>query len=197
MKKVIIATHNKHKLIEFNHMLKPLGYEAISLFDLNYFTEIEETGTTFEENSYIKAQTIYNIFHMPVIADDSGLSVDALNGLPGIYSHRYSGENGDDKSNREKLILELKKIPESHFNAKFICAITYIDDAKTIKTLGILDGEIILEERGNSGFGYDPIFYLKDLNKTVAELGEEKKNEISHRHIALLKLTEELKSCNS
>ena len=193
MKKIIIATHNSHKLKEFNDMLLPLGYEAISLFHLNYFEEIEETGTTFSENSYIKAKTIYDKFHEAVIADDSGLSVDALNGLPGVYSHRYSGEGATDKSNRLKLIDELSKIKDKPRTARFICDITYIDSEKVIKTEGIIEGEIILEERGDNGFGYDPIFYLKEYDKTVAELPEAEKNKISHRHNALIKLIEELK----
>ena len=193
MTRLIIATHNKHKLIEFKDMLSPLGYEVVSLFDLGYFNEIEETGASFSENSYIKAKTIYDHFHEAVIADDSGLMVDSLGGLPGIYSHRYSGENATDKSNRIKLINDLKSLNLKHYPARFICDITYIDNNKTIKTEGTLEGEIVLEERGDNGFGYDPIFYLKDYSKCVAELTEETKNTLSHRHNALIKLIEELK----
>ena len=192
MEKVILATHNKHKLIEFKEILSPLGYEVISLFDLGFFDEIEETGSSFKENSYIKAKTIYDKFNLPVIADDSGLMVDALDGLPGIYSHRFAGENATDHENILKLLDMLKPFKEP-YKAKFTCAITFISKDKFISLEGYMFGEISKEIKGEHGFGYDPVFYLKEYGKTVAELDDSIKNNISHRHNALYKFIEELK----
>jgi len=193
MKKIILASSNAHKIKEFRDMLKDLNIEILSLKDVGFYQEIPETGTTFKENSYIKARTIFDKYHLPVIADDSGLSVDILNGGPGVYSHRFSGENATDKENRTKMISELEKHNVNSSKAHFTCVITYIDEVKMIVTEGFLYGEIIKEERGDNGFGYDPIFYLREYNKTVAELPESEKNKISHRHNALIELKDELK----
>ena len=160
-----------------------------SLNDINFNKEIEETGKTFEENSYIKAKTIYNLYKTPVISDDSGLEVDALNGRPGVYSHRYAGEECDDLKNNLKLVSELKNIENR--NAHYTCCICYINKNGLEKyAKGYVNGIIIDNPRGNNGFGYDPYFYINELNKTMAEITLEEKNKISHRQKALIQLKE-------
>ena len=191
--KVVIATSNKGKLREYKEMLEPLGFECLSLSDIAFDKEIVEDADTFKGNSYIKAKAVYDTVKLPTIADDSGLCVDALNGDPGVYSNRYSGEGHTDKKNRDLLINNLKKLNLESSPAHFSCAITYIDDNRTIQTEGYFYGDVILKERGYNGFGYDPIFYLKDIDKTVAELPDDEKNKISHRHNALIKLIEALR----
>ena len=194
-KKIVIASNNQNKIKEFNEMLEPLGFSLLSLKDLGFSCDIVESGSSFEENSYIKAKTIFDIYNLPTIADDSGLEIDALNNKPGIYSHRYSGKDATDLSNRRKVISELKELNLKSSKAHFSCAITYIDKDNTFSVKGELYGDVILEEKGHNGFGYDPIFYLKDKDKTVAELSDDEKNKISHRHNALVLLLEELKKC--
>ncbi len=185
MKTLVLATNNKHKLKEFKEILT--GYEVLSLNDIKFVGDIDETGTTFEENAILKAKTISEFLrkkdlHYMVIADDSGLSVDSLQGAPGVYSARYAG-NHNDKANRDKLLSELKDKPRTAF---FTCAIAvcYIDG--TCKTfIGKTFGEIATEERGSTDFGYDCIFYSNDLKKTFGEATEEEKNSVSHRGRAI------------
>lgn len=191
-KRIIIATHNFFKFSEISKMLSPLGYECISLRDLGYNNDIIEDKDTFEDNALIKAKTIYDYYKSSVISDDSGLIVDVLINLPGVHSHRFAKEDANDKENRDYLISILKKYGSGPFKAHFETSIIYMDSDKVIKAKGRLDGEIILEERGNNGFGYDPIFYLKDKSKTLAELTQDEKNELSHRHMAIMNLIEEL-----
>lgn len=194
MKKIVIASNNLHKIKEIKDMLSPLGYDVLSLSDISFNEEIVEDGLTFIDNALIKAKRIREVTGYPVLADDSGLSVDLLNGEPGVHSHRYASvTNASDKANRDKLISVLKEINNPPYNAHFTCAMVYMDDDKIITKEGYVYGEIILEERGNNGFGYDPIFYLKDYNKTMGELDEEMKNLLSHRHNALVQIIEELK----
>ena len=186
---IIVASNNKNKIKEIKEIFKEVNANILSLKDINFNKEIEETGTTFEENSLIKAKTIYNLYHKAVIADDSGLMVDALNGEPGVYSHRYAGLEEDDQANNLKLINNLKGVRDR--SARFVCVITYINSlGEVIQTRGEVEGEIIDEAKGNNGFGYDPYFYIKPLDKTMAELSLEEKNEISHRSKALAKLKE-------
>jgi XTP/dITP diphosphohydrolase len=191
-RQVVIATSNRGKLKEYKDMLEPLSIECLSLKDIGYTDEIEENGSSFFENSMIKAIAVRKATTLPVIADDSGLSVDALNGEPGIYSSRYAGEGRCDKDNIKKLLENLHNLNLRESPAHFTCVITYIDNERTIQTLGRLDGKIISNERGYDGFGYDPIFEV-DSGLTLAEMGEDEKNAISHRHNALQKLIEELK----
>ena len=191
MKTIVLASNNKHKLKEIKDMLNPLGYDVLSLSDINFFDDIIEDGETFIDNALIKAKEVRKYTKYPVIADDSGLSVDILNGAPGVHSHRFA-ESASDKDNRDKLISILKNRNEKPFNAHFTTAMVYIDDTRTIIKEGYVYGEIILEERGDNGFGYDPIFYLKEYDKTMAELSIDEKNKISHRHNALVKLLKEL-----
>ena len=189
---VVIASNNQNKIREYKEMLEPIGFNCLSLKDVSFNEEIIEDGSTFKENSYIKAKTVFDFCHLPVIADDSGISVDALGGAPGIYSQRYSKE-GKDKPNRDKLMSEIKSLGLTEAEAHFTCAITYIDKDKVIQKEGYFFGTVKLVERGNNGFGYDPIFYPLGKDYSVAELSDELKNKISHRHNALELLIEELK----
>jgi XTP/dITP diphosphohydrolase len=186
---LIFASTNINKLEEVRKILK--NHKVISLRDLSDFDEVEENGNSFRENAYLKAKYFYDKYKLPIFADDSGLVVEALDGMPGILSARFSGENATALCNNEKLLKELKDKPNR--NAYFICVICYIDASGCDHYFeGMSSGEIILEYRGSAGFGYDPIFYLKEYQKTFAELGDIK-NRISHRAKALNSLNEFLK----
>ena len=189
MTELIFATGNKGKLKEVQKIFENTNFKIISLYDLGEVPEIEETGSTFEENAFIKAEAIYNIHKMPVIADDSGLAVEQLNGEPGVYSARYAGENCTYEDNNKKLIEILQQYDTPH-KAKFICSAIYYDGITQIKAVGELPGEIISEYRGINGFGYDPIFLPDGFDRTLAELTLEEKNKISHRAKAFKKLKE-------
>lgn len=178
--KLIMASSNKNKIKEISLMLK--GYEILSLNDVGFESDIVEDGKTFKENALIKAKTIYDIYHIPVIADDSGLCVEALNLEPGVYSHRYAGPMEDDALNNALLVKNLKGI--SNRRAYYECAICYYDGIPKFFE-GRVYGEIVDEPRGNNGFGYDPYFYIPILNKTMAEISIDEKNKISHRSIAV------------
>lgn len=184
---LIIASNNKNKIREIKEILSDLDIDFKSLNDINFHRDIEENGKTFEENAYIKAKTIYDLYHMPVIADDSGLCCEGLNGKPGVYSHRYAGLECDDTKNNLKLIENIKD--KENKNAKFVCAICFIDKTgKSYIVEGVCEGKIVMSPKGNNGFGYDPYFYLESKNKTMAELDTSEKNSISHRKKALLKI---------
>ena len=189
---VIAATQNKHKLEEIGAILKDFDIELKSANELGFGdVEVVEDRDTFEGNSMKKAEEIMEVSGIPALADDSGLMVDALDGRPGVYSARYSGENATDKSNNEKLKEELKD--ETNRKAKFVSVISLAyPDGKRISVRGELKGVIGYEEKGDSGFGYDPLFIVDQYNKTLAELGSEIKNKISHRANALEKLKVEL-----
>ena len=189
---IVIATTNLGKLKEYREMLEKYSVNCLSLKDINFDMEIIEDGNTFKENSYIKAKAISDYTALPVIADDSGLSVDALGGLPGIYSARFSGLEHNDKANRLKLIDELHKLNLSESKAHFTCAITYINNGEVIQTEGYVYGKVIDKEIGSNGFGYDSMFIPDGYNTTVGEIDEDSKNNISHRHNALIKLIEVL-----
>jgi XTP/dITP diphosphohydrolase len=197
MKKIIVASNNGHKIQEIKEILSGLPFEVISLKEAGIDIDVEETGETFMENAYIKASEIYNLLENKdeymVLSDDSGLEVDVLGGAPGVYSARFAGEHGNSKKNNDKLLglLEGKKYEER--KAKFVCAIVLIlDQSNSIKVLGESEGYIADSERGPVGFGYDPIFYVPEFNKTFAEMTSEEKNSISHRGRALEKLLKEL-----
>lgn len=193
MKTIVIASNNEHKLKEFKRILKE--YNILTLKDIEYYDEIEETGETFEENALIKAETIHQYLKEKgleyiVISEDSGLCVDSLNGAPGVYSARYSGIHGDDQANRDKLQKELEGKDR---RAYFICDIVvYYPNGEHKVYVGKTFGEITKEEIGNKDFGYDCIFYSEDLNKTFGEAKEEEKNKVSHRARALAELVREL-----
>lgn len=190
--KFIMATNNAHKVIELSRILLPLGIEVVSAKDAGItLDDVEETGATFAENAFLKANSAYKKTGMPVVADDSGLCVDALDGRPGVYSARYGGEGATDSEKNAKLLDELRNVDDANRNAHFTSAICCIlEDGTRIDVEGICNGKIAFEPHGNGGFGYDPIFICG--NKCYAELSGEEKDAISHRGIALRKLKAEL-----
>lgn len=195
MQEIIIATKNKGKANEFKNMFYPLGYEIRTLLDFPQISEIDETGTTFEANAKLKAEAISNILGEMVIADDSGLMIDALDGRPGVYSARYAGLEKDDDANMDKVLQELKDIPISERTARFYCALALaVPNKETLIVHGTCEGEILTEKRGENGFGYDPIFFVTEKGKGMAELLPEEKNQISHRAEALKKMSVEFES---
>lgn len=189
MKELMIATKNKGKVNEFKALFEARGFIVRSLLDFPNIDDIEETGSTFTENATIKAETISQLLNLPVIADDSGLTVDYLNGNPGIYSARYAGEQKDDYANIEKVLSELKGVPKEKRTAHFHCALALaIPGEKTRIVEGQCEGIITETLIGDNGFGYDPIFYVVEKGKTMAELPKDVKNKLSHRAKALFKL---------
>ena len=190
--KFIIATNNQKKLIELERILKPLGIDAVSAKEAGVvLDDVEETGTTFAENAFLKADAAYKKTGMPSVADDSGLSVDALNGRPGVYSARYAGENATDKDRYTKLLGEMKDIPEDERTAHFTSAICCIlSDGSKIEVEGRCDGRIAFEPSGDGGFGYDPVFLYGE--RSYAQLTAEEKDKVSHRGKSLRRLQEEL-----
>jgi XTP/dITP diphosphohydrolase len=178
--KIIFASGNKGKVKEVKDLFKDTPYTIAALDELENVPEIIEDGDTYEENARKKAETIYNVFKLPVIADDSGLSVIQLNGEPGVYSARYAGEGCTYDDNNRKLLLELSDYPEPH-RAEFVCCAVYYDGMKYFSVIGKLPGQIINDLRGSQGFGYDPIFLPDGYEKTLAELSLSEKNKISHR----------------
>ncbi|GAB6283029.1 MAG: hypothetical protein STSR0008_17830 [Ignavibacterium sp.] len=185
--KIILATKNKGKLKEIQDIFKNMNFEIVSLLDFENNFEIIEDGNSFEENAKIKAKYVFDKLKLPTIADDSGLCCEQLNGSPGIYSARYSGENTTDENNNKKLLNELSKFLKPH-KAKFVCSAVFYDGKNFICAEGELTGEIADEPKGENGFGYDPIFIADNYNVTNGELSLEEKNKISHRAKAFLKL---------
>ena len=193
MKKIIIATQNKGKAKDFEALFGPLGYEVLTLHDVAEDMDVEETGSTFEENALLKATALANHLQTIVIADDSGLEIDALDGRPGIYSARYAGEAKSDEANMEKVLKELENVKESDRTARFVCAIAVASPSNEPFTVrGTCEGIIATERKGENGFGYDPIFFVPSENKMMAELTAEQKGAISHRGNALKKLAANL-----
>ncbi|MBW9150704.1 XTP/dITP diphosphatase [Clostridium estertheticum] len=195
MKKIIIASNNDHKIREIKEILSEFDFEILSLKEANINIDVDETGSTFIDNAYIKASEIYKIADgNMVLADDSGLAVESLNGAPGVFSARFAGVHGDTKANNEKLLYLLEGANEHERKAKFICAMVLIVNVdKIIKVQGEVDGVITSEFIGDEGFGYDPLFYVEEYKKTFAQMNAEVKNAISHRGRALNKLKTELK----
>lgn len=189
--KVIFATSNKGKAKEVKDLFKNTKFEIYTMSDIGDKTEIEENCLTFEENAMIKAKYIYDKYKVPVIADDSGLIVEQLNGNPGVYSARYAGEKCSYEDNNRKILYELVQFPEPH-NAKFVCTAVYYDGENSIVSNGELSGIIINEVKGNNGFGYDPIFIPENSEFTLAEMTLEEKNKISHRSKAFNNLKDML-----
>ena len=188
--RIIAATQNAHKLIEIRAITDQFGIELISQKDAGLGDlDIEETGTTFEENSFIKADAICKLTGEASIADDSGIVIDALGGAPGVYSARYAGEHGNDAENRKKVFKELEGVPFEKRTARFVCVITLVyPDGKKMVARGEVEGHIGFEERGTNGFGYDNMFIPLGYDITFAEFEPEAKNKISHRANALNKL---------
>jgi XTP/dITP diphosphohydrolase len=192
MRQVVIATKNKGKAKDFEALFHPFGFEVVTMFDVAPDLEIEETGTTFEENAILKAETLANLLGKIVIADDSGLMVDALNGEPGVYSARYAGDH-DDEANMVKLLANMKDVPEQERTARFCCSLAIAGPNMETKTVfGTCEGVIAHEKKGTNGFGYDPVFYVPALEKHMAELTADEKGAISHRGNAIRKLALQL-----
>jgi XTP/dITP diphosphohydrolase len=189
MDTVIIATKNKGKAKEFEKLFLPKGLAVKTLLDYPEIEDVEETGSTFEENAILKAETIANNLGVRVIADDSGLEIDALEGRPGVYSARYAGSEKNDENNIDKVLDELQGVPESERTARFCCALAMAEPGKeTVTVFGTCEGRILNERRGTNGFGYDPIFFVETEGKAMAELASDEKNKISHRANAIRKL---------
>ncbi|AGA70498.1 non-canonical purine NTP pyrophosphatase, rdgB/HAM1 family [Desulfitobacterium dichloroeliminans LMG P-21439] len=185
--KVLLATKNLGKVKELQDLLSGEDIEVISLEDIEDWEEVEETGVTFAENAAMKARIAAERTGLISLADDSGLEVDALDGAPGVYSARYAGESKDDDKNNDKLLNELEGVPEAQRTGRFRCALVIATPAgEEFLTEGAVEGRILNERRGKEGFGYDPLFYLPDFGRTMAQLNLCQKNKISHRAQALL-----------
>ncbi len=199
MKKLIIASNNQHKILEIKAMLEEFNFEVLSLNDAGINIDVEEDQDTFMGNALKKAEEIFAVFSdeekkdIYVLSDDTGLSVDYLNGAPGVYSARYSGVAHDDHGNNEKLLRELEGVPTDRRGAKFVTAMVLLGLGVKIEVYGEAKGRILEKKTRDEGFGYDPLFYSYDLEKSFAEATTKEKNQVSHRGRALLSLTEELK----
>ncbi|AIY83685.1 non-canonical purine NTP pyrophosphatase, RdgB/HAM1 family [Clostridium baratii str. Sullivan] len=199
MRKLILASNNQKKIKEIKEILSNIDLEVRSLKDENIDIDVVEDKDTFEGNARKKAAEIREYLinkgnkDFIVMSDDSGLEVDYLNGEPGVYSARYSGEHGNDTKNNEKLLKELENVPMEKRDAKFVCHITLINsDGKELNVRGEVKGKILESLNGNGGFGYDPLFYYEDCDKTFGKMSAEEKNKISHRGKALEKLKERI-----
>lgn len=195
-KRIVFATGNAGKMKEIRMILSNLGLEVVSMKEAGISAEIEEDGATYEENALIKARAAASaaVSGDIVLADDSGLEIDSLGGEPGVYSARYLGENTPYNIKNAKLIERLRGVPEERRTARFVCAIAAVlPDGRELTTRAAIEGRIGYEEKGEGGFGYDPIFYVPELRKTTAELSGEEKNLVSHRGKALQLMKEELK----
>lgn len=194
MRKLIFATGNQGKLKEIREIMADLEVEVLSMKEAGVETEIEENGITFEENAIIKARAVGKLTGELTLADDSGLEIDYLNKEPGVYSARYMGEDTSYRIKNASLIKRLEGVPMEQRTARFVCVIAAVFPDGRVETVrGTIEGVIGYEERGENGFGYDPIFYVPELNCSTAELTPEQKNEISHRGKALRKMKEILK----
>ncbi|MDF2566091.1 MAG: Nucleoside-triphosphatase rdgB [Massilibacillus sp.] len=193
MKELVIASKNKGKIKEIQAAFQNIGVKVISLSEFEEIPDAVEDGKTFEENALIKAHFYSNLTGKACLADDSGLEVDALNGEPGVYSARYAGEDATDANNNSKLIKELQKVKAIGSKARFRCVLAFVDmNGENILCNGSCEGIILEKERGNGGFGYDPLFYIEELKKSMAEITVEEKNQISHRGAALRVMAEKL-----
>lgn len=192
--RVVLASKNAHKLKEISAIVEPLGIQVVLQSELGIDLDVEETGTTFEENSYLKADAVMKATGLPALADDSGIAVDALGGAPGIYSARYGDDPTLDDWGRLCLLLKnMEDIPDGQRQGKFVAVITMVyPDGHVIQARGEAHGEILREAHGTGGFGYDPIFYFPPLGKTFAELTADEKNRVSHRANALTLFVEKL-----
>ena len=191
--KVIFATNNEGKIREIRAIMSDLGIEVMTMKEAGIDVEIVEDGKTFEENAFIKAQTVANVCDEIVMADDSGLEIDALNKEPGVYSARYLGENTSYHEKNHTLVRRLENVKMEDRTARYVCAIAAVlPDGRVLETKATKEGVIGYEERGENGFGYDPIFLLPEYGKTTAEIDAELKNQLSHRGKALRLMKEKL-----
>ena len=193
--KVVLASKNPHKLVEISKITEKFGIDLILQSEVGVDIDVEETGTTFEENSFLKAEAVMKATGLPALADDSGIAVDALNGEPGIYSARYGFDDSLNDWDRMMLLLKnTEHVPDGQRQAQFVCVITFVTpEGKTIQARGEIHGELTREPKGENGFGYDPIFYYPPFGKTTAEATPEEKNSVSHRANALKLFYEKMK----
>ena len=193
--RVVLASKNPHKLKEISKITEKFGIELVLQSELGVDLDVEETGATFEENSFLKADAVMKATGLPALADDSGIAVDALNGEPGIYSARYGFDDSLDDWGRLLLLLKnAEHVPDGQRQAKFVCVITFVTpQGQKIQARGEIHGELTREPAGENGFGYDPIFFYPPLGKTTAELSSEEKNQVSHRANALKLFYEKMK----
>ena len=193
--KVVLASKNPHKLVEISQITQKFHMELVLESDLGVDIDVEETGTTFEENSFLKANAVMKATGLPALADDSGIAVDALNGEPGIYSARYGFDDTLDDAGRVRLLLKnMEAVPDGQRQAQFVCVITLVTpEGKVIQARGEVHGEGLRKTEGEGGFGYDPVFYYPPFGKTLAQVTPEEKNRVSHRGQALKILYEKLK----
>lgn len=192
--RIIFATGNEGKMKEIRMIMADLGLEILSMKEAGLYADVDENGATFEENAIIKAKGIAELCEDIVLADDSGLEVDALNKEPGVYSARYMGEDTSYRIKNANLIERLHGVPDEERTARFVCAIAAVlPDGRILETRETIEGRIGYEERGENGFGYDPIFMVPELGKSTAELSPEEKNVLSHRGKALRLMKEKLK----
>ena len=194
MKKIIIATSNKHKVSEISVKIQPFFDEILSLADFPEIGEIVEDGNTIEENSFIKSRTSFDHTKIASVADDTILEVDALNGAPGLYTARYAGENATYEENMTKLLSKLDGIEDKFRTARFRTIISFVDGINDFYVEGTIEGKILNKRIGNKGFGYDPIFLSKEFNISLAEMDNSLKNRVSHRGIAIDKFIKKIKS---
>ena len=191
--KIIFATGNMGKIREVRQILSDLGMEVVSMKEAGIHAEITEDGKSYEENALIKAREIAKYTNAIIMADDSGLEIDYLNGEPGIYSARYLGEDTSYSVKNKNLMDRLEGVPDEKRTARFVCAIAAVmPDGRELTTRGIIEGRIGYEEAGENGFGYDPIFYVPEFGRTTAQLSPEEKNRVSHRGRALELMKAEL-----
>ena len=193
--RVVLASKNRHKLEEISKITEKFGFDLVLQSELGVDIDVEETGTTFEENSFLKADAVMKATGLPALADDSGIAVDALNGEPGVYSARYGFDDSlDDWGRLELLLKNTEHVPDGQRQAQFVCVITMVTpEGLTIQARGEIHGELARAPKGENGFGYDPIFYYPPLGMTTAELSPEIKNQVSHRANALNIFNQKLK----
>jgi XTP/dITP diphosphohydrolase len=191
MSRILLASRNAKKLAEMQRILAP-RFEVVGLDDVPAYDEVPESGATFADNALIKAREGFGHTQMPTVADDSGLTVDALNGMPGVLSARWAGAHGDDEANLRLVLAQLSDTPDDRLRAAFICAVAFVDGSREIVVDGRMPGHLIREPRGDNGFGYDPIFVPDGYDVTSAELPSDEKDAISHRGQALRALADRL-----
>jgi XTP/dITP diphosphohydrolase len=192
--RILLASRNRKKLEELRRILAPAlpGVEVVGLDDVEPYDEVPESGATFAENAVIKAREGHRHTGLPTVADDSGLAVEALNGMPGVFSARWAGRHGDDEANLRLVLDQVSDVPDERLGAAFVCSVAYVDDGAEILTNGRMPGRLVRAERGTNGFGYDPIFVPDGHTRTSAELSVDEKDAISHRGQSLRALAAEL-----
>ena len=193
MKKIVIASSNKHKVSEISSKIQPFFDEILSLEDFPKIGQIIEDGNTIEENSFIKSRACFNFSKIASVADDTILEVDALNGDPGLYTARYAGDKATYEDNMKKLLKNLKGVEMNLRTARFRTIISYVDGINDFHVEGVIEGKITNSKLGTNGFGYDPIFFSEKFNMTLAQMNSEQKNQISHRGLAIKKFVSKIR----